>query len=197
MFITEIYLLVLLVFMIIAAIIAVEIKSLISSVISLGAVGVGMSISFLFLAAPDLAIVQIAVEVLLLIFLIRATLGREIVSEKGAVTIPLRLLSIFIVLVILGFGIIAFRNLPEFGKPVFSLVPEAPSNSYIQHGLKETGSANIITAVILDYRGYDTLGEATVLFTSLLGALVILRAKTKKNGTKVINHKETKARGGE
>jgi len=33
--------------------------------------------------------------------------------------------------------------------------------------------------VILDYRAYDTLGEATVLFTSILGATVLLRRKAK------------------
>ena len=66
---TEIYLLILLVFMIIGAIVAVEIKNLLSSVISVGAVGFGLSVSFLFLRAPDLAIVQVAVEVVLLIFL--------------------------------------------------------------------------------------------------------------------------------
>ena len=65
----DIIILVLLAFMVIAALIAVETKSLLSSVISLGAVGFGLSIAFLFLRAPDLAIVQIAVEVVLLIFL--------------------------------------------------------------------------------------------------------------------------------
>jgi multisubunit Na+/H+ antiporter MnhB subunit len=46
--------------------------------------------------------------------------------------------------------------------------------------LKETGAANIVTAVLLDYRAYDTLGEATVLFTSIVGALAILRKKARK-----------------
>jgi multicomponent Na+:H+ antiporter subunit B len=180
MIITEIYLLVLLVFMIIAALIAVEIKSLISSVISLGAVGVGLSISFLFLAAPDLAMVQIAVEVLMLIFFIRATLGREVISEKGAVKLPLMLFSLLLAAVILASGIFVIRNLPQFGEPVMSSIQQVPSNTYISEGLKQTGSANIVTAVILDYRGYDTLGEATVLFTSIIGALSILRAKSRK-----------------
>jgi multisubunit Na+/H+ antiporter MnhB subunit len=37
-----------------------------------------------------------------------------------------------------------------------------------------------VAGVILDYRGYDTLGEATVLFTSILGATIILRARSRK-----------------
>ena len=38
-----------------------------------------------------------------------------------------------------------------------------------------TGAANVVTAVLLDYRAYDTLGEATVIFVSIVGAYAILR----------------------
>ncbi|MFC1809176.1 hydrogenase subunit MbhD domain-containing protein [Candidatus Omnitrophota bacterium] len=69
---------VLLTFMIIAAIIAVEVKDLLSSVIAVGAVGMGLSIVFLILKAPDVAITQLVVEILCLIILIRATLKRDI-----------------------------------------------------------------------------------------------------------------------
>ena len=51
--------------------------------------------------------------------------------------------------------------------------------SYINDSLEKTGAANIVSAVILDFRAYDTLGEATVLFTSILGAVVLLREKSK------------------
>ena len=58
----ELYLLLL--FMIAAAIIAVEIKDLLSSIVAVGAVGLGLSLTFLALKAPDLAIVQLVVEIL-------------------------------------------------------------------------------------------------------------------------------------
>ena len=61
---------ILLLFMVIAAIIAVETKDLLSSVICVGAIGFGGSLMFLFLHAPDIAITQIVVEVLGLIILI-------------------------------------------------------------------------------------------------------------------------------
>jgi len=49
----------------------------------------------------------------------------------------------------------------------------------VQTGLPATYAANIVTSVILDFRAYDTLGEATVLFTSILGALALLRREGK------------------
>jgi multicomponent Na+:H+ antiporter subunit B len=46
---------------------------------------------------------------------------------------------------------------------------------YIEHGLEETGAVNIVAAVILDYRAFDTLGEIVVLFTALITAFLLLR----------------------
>jgi multicomponent Na+:H+ antiporter subunit B len=46
---------------------------------------------------------------------------------------------------------------------------------YIQDGLRETGVPNIVTAVLASYRGYDTLGETTVVFTAGIGVIVLLR----------------------
>ncbi|HUV08218.1 MAG TPA: hydrogen gas-evolving membrane-bound hydrogenase subunit E [Spirochaetia bacterium] len=175
----EIYLIVLLVFMIFGALIAVEMKSLLSSVIALGAIGFGSSIAFLFLGAPDLAIVQIAVEVLFLIFLIRATISRDIVSTTGHIRWYGLIVAVCLIATILVFGIFAFRDLNDFGTPIISVVKEAPSNEYLAKGLKETGSANIVTAVLLDYRAFDTLGEATVIFAAIIGALAILRGRAK------------------
>ncbi len=180
MVLTELYLVLLLVFMIIGALVAAETKSLISSVISLGAVGVGMSIAFLFLNAPDLAIVQIAVEVVYLIFLIRATIGREVVSVKGNVAWQNFLIALILIVILFVFSIVALQDLPEFGNAIISQVKEAPSNMYLEKGFEETGAANIVTSIILDYRAYDTLGEVTVLFAAILGTLTILRGKSKK-----------------
>lgn len=177
---TDISIMVLLVFMIVGALIATETKSLLSSVISLGAVGVGVSIAFLFVAAPDLAIVQVSVEVLLLLFFVRATIGREVEHVKGQIRWPGLLLAILLCAGVLAYGVYALRGLPPFGSPVISAVKEAPSNLYLEKSLKETGAPNVVAGIILDYRGYDTLGEATVLFTSILGALAILRGRAKR-----------------
>jgi len=171
---------ILLVFMVIAAIVAVETKDLLSSVICVGAIGFGGSVMFLFLHAPDIAITQIAVEVLALIILIRATISRDLTLISGDREFFGTVVSVAVLLVVFLAGVKVFETLPEFGTPVFTQAADAPSATYVEKGLKDTGAANIVAAVILDYRGYDTLGEATVLFTSVLGALAILRSRTRK-----------------
>ena len=69
---------ILLFFMIFAAIAALEVKDLLSSVIAVGAVGFALCLAFLILKAPDLAITQLVVEILCLIILIRATIKRDL-----------------------------------------------------------------------------------------------------------------------
>jgi len=45
----------------------------------------------------------------------------------------------------------------------------------IKNAQNETGANNAVTSVVFDYRGFDTLGEATVLFTAVAGVLLVLR----------------------
>ncbi len=39
----------------------------------------------------------------------------------------------------------------------------------------ETGANNVVTSVVFDYRGFDTLGEATILFTAVAGVVLVFR----------------------
>jgi multicomponent Na+:H+ antiporter subunit B len=56
------------------------------------------------------------------------------------------------------------------------------SQAYLELGPERTGSSNMVTGVLLDFRGYDTLGEATILFAAAIGVLTVLRLKGKKQG---------------
>ena len=48
---------------------------------------------------------------------------------------------------------------------------------YMKKGPKEVGSANPVTSVVVTYRGFDTLGEVTVLFTAFMGVGLLLRRR--------------------
>lgn len=72
-----------------------------------------------------------------------------------------------------GFLILAVTGLPEFG----SFDNRHVSQFYLDEGLEKTGSANIVNAIVWDFRGYDTLGEETVLFCAALGVFMIIRRK--------------------
>jgi multicomponent Na+:H+ antiporter subunit B len=171
---------ILLLFILIAAIIAVETKDLLSSVICIGAIGFGASIMFLFLRAPDIAITQIVVEVLGLIILIRATIRRDLTFISGDREFFGTVVSVVIIFTIGLAGLTVFQSLQNFGNPIFANVPDAASQEYISQGLAKTGAENLVASIILDFRAYDTLGETTVLFTTIIGSLVILRREGRK-----------------
>jgi multisubunit Na+/H+ antiporter MnhB subunit len=54
-------------------------------------------------------------------------------------------------------------------------IPQSIGGAYLQEGLKRTHAANYVMGILLDYRGYDTLGEATVIFVAIIGAYAVLR----------------------
>ena len=49
----------------------------------------------------------------------------------------------------------------------------------IKNAQVETGTNNGVTSVVFDYRGFDTLGEATILFTAVAGVMMIFRRLNK------------------
>lgn len=66
--------------------------------------------------------------------------------------------------------------------------PDSPaathvSPRYIEEGFAETAVPNMVTAVLADYRGFDTLGEVTVIFTGALAVLLILRGAREDDDT--------------
>ena len=72
--------------------------------------------------------------------------------------------------------IYAARDLPRLGDPLSPAATHV-SPRYIEHSHTETGAPNFVTAVLADYRGYDTLGETTVIFTAGLACIFILGAE--------------------
>jgi len=161
---------IILILMIAAAVVAMEIEDLLSSVIALGAVGMGLTLAFLLLRAPDLAITQLVVEILSVIILIKATVGVSLPREKMRTRLGYCLFAVIFSALFLWCSAKALAQLPPFGQPLMKMGTE-----YIAEAMRKTGATNIVAAIILDFRGYDTLGEATILFTSVIGVLAVLR----------------------
>ncbi len=177
----ELYLL--LAVMLAAAVVASETRNLLAAAVALGLVGFSVAIMFILVQAPDLAIVQIVVETLTVVFFTAVILRTTEIDTT--VTSGLKMETAMFVAAFLAFGglflsliIGVLQELPKFGEPLMRVAQD-----YIQLGLERTGAANIVSAIILDFRGYDTLGEATVLFTAVVGVLTVLRlAERRKPG---------------
>ena len=165
-------------FMILGAIYAIHARDILSAVIAGGIVGYSLVICFLLLKAPDLAIVQIVVETITLIIMVAVVLDSSRVEAYGKfdsrawVTAGTAVLMLGI---LFWFLKEASAPLAPFGENTMRM-----ADAYINGAVEKTGSVNLVTGVLFDFRGYDTLGEATVLVTAVLGVLTILRIRGKR-----------------
>jgi len=71
-------------------------------------------------------------------------------------------------------------DIPSFGDPV-SPAQVHVSPRYIEQSMGEVGVPNIVTAVLASYRGYDTFGEVTVIFTAGVGVLLLLSGRNNRH----------------
>jgi len=164
--------------MIIGALYAIYARDLLSSVIACGIVGYSLVICFLLLRAPDLAIVQIVVDTITLIIMVAVVLDtsrEERFSRPDTREIMSLVAGILLLAALLVFFSFSIQSLDQLGKGSLRM-----AGPYIQGAAQKTGSANLVTGVVFDFRGYDTMGEAVVLVTAVLGVLTILRVKGKK-----------------
>lgn len=164
----EIYLL--LIFMIAAAVIAVQAKDLLSSVIAVGSVGIGLSLAFVVLKAPDLAIMQLVVEILSLIILVRATIRKDLPFSTSGRWVFNTTVTVVFLAAFLAFAYFALKGINVFGSPLMRV-----SGIYITEATAKTGALSVIAAITSDFRAIDTLGEATVLFAAIVGILAVAR----------------------
>jgi multisubunit Na+/H+ antiporter MnhB subunit len=81
------------------------------------------------------------------------------------------MVGVISLLILVGFLGLGAASMREFG-----VMDRAYMDDYIiSHSQDEVGANNAVTSVVFDYRGFDTLGEATILFAAVVGVIVIFR----------------------
>jgi len=91
----------------------------------------------------------------------------------------LKIVNLFIVIItgmVLAYGTM---DMPDWGDPD-SPASRHVSPDYISDAVEKTATPNIVTAVLADYRGYDTLGETAVIFSAGMACILLLRRKRKE-----------------
>ena len=81
-----------------------------------------------------------------------------------------KIISLLMFSIFFCFLFYTMYELHDFGNP-----PSPMDDYIIRNAQNETGANNAVTSIVFDYRGYDTLGEATILFTAIAGIMIVLR----------------------
>jgi len=90
----------------------------------------------------------------------------------------LKFLASIVVVITGALLIYATIDMPDWADP-HSPASTHVSPRYIEKTVEETATPNMVTSVLADYRGYDTLGETTVIFTAAMVCILLLRRPRK------------------
>jgi multicomponent Na+:H+ antiporter subunit B len=141
-----------------------------------------MASVLIVLDAVDVAMTEASVGAGISTVILLATL--HLVRTTEMRSIRPHFLPLFVSLgvgIVLVWGTLA---LPPFGT-ADALIHKHVVPRYLADSVKETNVPNVVTSVLADYRGYDTLGETTVIFTAGIGVMLLLRRsrrQTRMNG---------------
>ena len=137
----------------------------------------------LMLDAPDVAFTEAAVGAGISTFLMLATLALTSKKEKPTTKSPI--MPLFVVTVTGCALVYGTLDMPHFGDPN-APIQQYPNPSFVEKSQPDMhGLPNVVTAVLASYRGYDTLGETTVIFTAGIAVLLILRKPKDDDGPAV------------
>lgn len=145
---------------------AVVHRQRLAALIMISVVGLFVAIAFVGLAAPDLALTQLLVEMvtILLVLLALDYLPRQTPLESP----PVRRLRDVLVAGAAGIGVASLA----WG--VLTRTPDTISHYYVEQSKPAGGGTNIVNVILVDFRGFDTLGEIAVLGIAALGVVVML-----------------------
>lgn len=147
-----------------------------AALILMSATGIVVSLTFALFSAPDLALTQAAVEVVttVLILLGLRWLPRRLTPDITGVKTTWRdyrrRLRDGVLAVAIGVGMAAVTYLV-----LLSAGPTKLTDFFIQHALPEGGGTNVVNVILVDFRGFDTFGEITVLGVVALTIYALLR----------------------
>lgn len=138
-----------------------------AALLLLGVVGLIVSLTFIRFSAPDLALTQISVEVVTIVLMMLALyfMPQVTPNESGGIRVVRD-----IVLAGaggIGIGLLTFAVLT---RPYSTVL----ADFYLSNSVSGGGGANVVNVTLVDFRGFDTMGEITVLAIAAAGIYIML-----------------------
>ncbi|RQG97171.1 DUF4040 domain-containing protein [Natrarchaeobius chitinivorans] len=170
----------LVVFILLAALATALFRDVLSAIVVFGAYSLGMAILYTFLLAPDVAMTEAAIGAGVTTILLLLTIARtsrpptdrlfERIHLPAVVAVGAFVLVLF---TLLGdMYAVGDPNAPVWG---WEALETTPSVYYVQETYADTGAQNAVSAVLASYRGFDTFGEAVVVFAAGIAVLLVLK----------------------
>ncbi|MFC4249425.1 DUF4040 domain-containing protein [Natribaculum luteum] len=164
-------------FVLVTAIATALFRDVLSTIVVFGAYSLGMAILYTYLLAPDVAMTEAAIGAGVTTVLLLLTIAR---TTRPSPDQLFERLNVPAVVAVGAFLLVAGTQvLPEMwavGDPTAPVWSNAEvSQYYIQNTYADTHVQNAVTAVLAAYRGFDTFGEAVVVFAAGVAVLLVLK----------------------
>jgi multicomponent Na+:H+ antiporter subunit A len=154
---------------IVAALFVTRTRSRLATIALLGSIGYSIAILFLLYSAPDLAMTQFAVETLTVILFVlviyRLPKFRQLSSRR-------RRLRDVTIAVLSGAMMTVLMLVVSWHGQDSQL-----ADYFMQSSLSQAFGRNVVNVILVDFRGFDTLGEITVLAVAAIGVYALLRSE--------------------
>lgn len=156
---------------IVSAYVTVRVRTRLGAIISLGVVGVSVTLFYIFFSAPDLALTQLLIEVLTVVLLVlvftklppdtRPPMQRHKQVRNVIVAVAAGAFGFFLVL---------------FNSSVVMQAGQTIGGYFLENAVPGGHGANVVNVILVDFRAFDTMGEITVLAIAALGGYALLNA---------------------
>ncbi|WP_148560889.1 DUF4040 domain-containing protein [Magnetospira sp. QH-2] len=162
---------VLLLMMVMGALAVLQLRNLFAVVMLSGTYSLLAAALYVVLDAVDVAFTEAAVGAGISTVLMLGTLVLTSHEEKPGKAIHFP--ALLTVIAVGGLLLYGTKDMPVYGDPN-APIHHHVADRYVNESGKEVGPPNIVTSVLASYRGYDTLGETTVIFTAAIGVLTLI-----------------------
>lgn len=166
---------VLLLFVLGSALTAALLRDVLGSIIAFAGFSLGVSIIWVVLRAPDVALTEAAVGAGVTTVLFLVTIARTVRPAGDRTLERVGWRTAAVVAALVGVLMTTVGSLPRIGDAGAPVVDYRVTRYYLENAYPETGVENVVTAVLAAYRGFDTLGEAVVVFTAGMAVLLVLQ----------------------
>lgn len=150
-------------------------RDVLGAIIAFAAYSLGISIIWVFLRAPDVGLTEAAVGAGVTTVLFLLTITKTVRPPGDRIVESIDWTGLVVAIVLVGVLATTLGSLPAVGSPDSAVATSEVTEYYLDNAYTETQVKNAVTAVLASYRGFDTLGEAVVVFSAGVGLLVVLR----------------------
>jgi len=148
-------------------------RDVLGSIIAFAAYSLGIAVVWIVLQAPDVGLTEAAVGAGVTTVLFLLTIAKTVRPSGERTLEHLDLPALGVAVALVAVLATTLGALPPVGGAETPVATSEVTSYYLDNAYEEAGVKNAVTAVLAAYRGFDTLGEAVVVYAAGVGVLVV------------------------